>query len=604
MDTNLENGLKRVLKLKQDGQLSSAQSVCEQLVQSSQRAPEAVHFLGLILKQQGQVLVAEKLIRESISMVPERADYHANLANLLVNTQRHAEAERSYRKALDCDPGFRPARLALARLLVHAQFDRQAKAEAETLLKQDANDVEALVVLGDAERGLKNPQASLLAYRNALSHNPNDLMARHKLGSQLSDLNQGEAALEQFYFVRKAGAQGPQLDASIARTLAAMGEAEEAESQLVRSIQQYPQVVDNQVMLAKIRYMRGSEDFACYFREAAAQFRSQPHLQHAYAVMLRGAHQYQMAQSALEQALLNNPNQADLLAELATVQQLAGDSESAYQSAYKACELEPKRFALSNHVIDPLLSLGRLDEALSLIQEARKLFPKHQWYIAAEATVARLRGDPHYHYLYDYERFVSTYELDVPDGWSDAAGFNRDLARTLNQMHHFKKQPLDQSLRHGSQTSTSLLTSDKPVIQALLGSFKRAISAYREAIGHDPVHPLISACKGSVVFAGCWSVRLGRQGYHVNHVHSQGTISSAYYVTVPAECANTHTQAGWLKLGEPAHSKPKLEPEHFVQPRSGQLTLFPSYMWHGTQPIMTDEPRLSVAFDVVFKPEH
>jgi hypothetical protein len=39
--------------------------------------------------------------------------------------------------------------------------------------------------------------------------------------------------------------------------------------------------------------------------------------------------------------------------------------------------------------------------------------------------------------------------------------------------------------------------------------------------------------------------------------------------------------------------------EHFVQPRPGRLVLFPSYMWHGTNPIVGDEIRLSVAFDAV-----
>jgi hypothetical protein len=27
--------------------------------------------------------------------------------------------------------------------------------------------------------------------------------------------------------------------------------------------------------------------------------------------------------------------------------------------------------------------------------------------------------------------------------------------------------------------------------------------------------------------------------------------------------------------------------------------LFPSYLWHGTNPIATEEPRVSVAFDAV-----
>ena len=57
---------------------------------------------------------------------------------------------------------------------------------------------------------------------------------------------------------------------------------------------------------------------------------------------------------------------------------------------------------------------------------------------------------------------------------------------------------------------------------------------------------------------------------------------------------------GWLKFGEPGVvTNPPLGPEHFVKPKAGDLVLFPSYMWHGTVPFGGDEPRLTVAFDVL-----
>jgi hypothetical protein len=41
------------------------------------------------------------------------------------------------------------------------------------------------------------------------------------------------------------------------------------------------------------------------------------------------------------------------------------------------------------------------------------------------------------------------------------------------------------------------------------------------------------------------------------------------------------------------------EPLRYVQPQSGRLVLFPSYLWHGTTPIHGDEPRMTIAFDAV-----
>jgi predicted 2-oxoglutarate/Fe(II)-dependent dioxygenase YbiX len=41
----------------------------------------------------------------------------------------------------------------------------------------------------------------------------------------------------------------------------------------------------------------------------------------------------------------------------------------------------------------------------------------------------------------------------------------------------------------------------------------------------------------------------------------------------------------------------ELLPYQFVQPKPGRLVLFPSTMWHGTQPFANGE-RLTVAFDM------
>jgi hypothetical protein len=98
--------------------------------------------------------------------------------------------------------------------------------------------------------------------------------------------------------------------------------------------------------------------------------------------------------------------------------------------------------------------------------------------------------------------------------------------------------------------------------------------------------------------ASCWSVRLFAGGHHVNHIHAGGWISSAYYVDVPHEIAETKNRAGWLKFGEPNLETPGCTPDHFVKPRPGLLVLFPSYMWHGTVPFEGAE-RLSAAFDII-----
>jgi hypothetical protein len=86
-------------------------------------------------------------------------------------------------------------------------------------------------------------------------------------------------------------------------------------------------------------------------------------------------------------------------------------------------------------------------------------------------------------------------------------------------------------------------------------------------------------------------------GFHSNHVHPLGWISSALYIVLPPDLGRD--QAGWLTLGEPRTSSFPLDlpPTRLVEPKPGRLVLFPSWMWHGTRPFGEGE-RLTVAFDV------
>ena len=67
------------------------------------------------------------------------------------------------------------------------------------------------------------------------------------------------------------------------------------------------------------------------------------------------------------------------------------------------------------------------------------------------------------------------------------------------------------------------------------------------------------------------------------------------------DCMDTMRTAEWtLRFGEPGLlTTPPLGVEFSVRPELRMRVLFPSYFWHGTVPIHSDQPRLTVTFDVV-----
>ena len=172
------------------------------------------------------------------------------------------------------------------------------------------------------------------------------------------------------------------------------------------------------------------------------------------------------------------------------------------------------------------------------------------------------------------------------------------LAKRLRELHVSKAEPLDQSVRGGTQTDGNLLLRTEPVFRRLRRALMAAVDEHvRQLPAFQANHPTLLKNREPRRISGSWSVRLSQTGHHVDHVHSQGWLSSAFYVALPPKSTTADQHDGWLALGECRELAPSLAPYKLVEPKVGQLVLFPSTMWHGTRPFPSGE-RMSVAFDV------
>jgi len=249
------------------------------------------------------------------------------------------------------------------------------------------------------------------------------------------------------------------------------------------------------------------------------------------------------------------------------------------------------------NLICALLRLGRGDEALREIAPLRRAQPLNGDWIAYESMALRQLGDPLYHELCDFELMVQGFDLEPPRGYANIGEFNAALRESVERLHVLETHPLDQSLRGGSQTTRSLLAVDDAAVKEYLRVLEEPIRAYIATM-QKPNHPWSGRKTERFKFSGCWSVKLKPNGYHVNHLHPEGWISSAYYVSLPEVTKAGGSQEGWIKFGEPRWPTPGCTVEKVVQPKEGRLVLFPSYMWHGTIPFSTGE-RITAPFDVV-----
>ena len=583
------------------GDLETAQRQCRAILASDPRNADAAHLLGLTLKRSGRTDEAESLLRASIELAPSRSEFRINLSNLLAATNRVADAIACLAAALERDPASRPVRLALARLENNAGRPAAAEQTARALLQTDARDAEAWSALAAAQRDQGRLADAEASFRRAVELAPDYAIARHNLGAVLGRLKRAAESLTELLRAEQLGVRGPELELNKARARMDLGELDAAENGMAQIVAQSPSFLDAQVTLAKLRHMRGDHDFARALADAA-QHSEDPALTLALGDLWRRAGHLAEAASLLDALAARLPDVPEIASSLAVVLQERGDLERARALALSASRAHPQDAAMTENLIAILLQCGDADAAQPLIADARDAAPLDQRWLAYAATAARLEGRREYDDLYDYDRFVGEFELEPAPGHGDLTTFNAALGTFLAEQHALRSHPLDQSLRYGTQSIRDLRHEHDEAMRAFLAAIREPIEDYRRRLGHDPDHPFLTRNAGPTELAGCWSVELHRSGYHVNHIHPEGWISSAYYVSVPAEVDDPATRSGWLKLGEPRMPTPGATPARFVQPRAGKLVLFPSYMWHGTTPLNSDEPRLTIAFDAVPMP--
>ena len=228
---------------------------------------------------------------------------------------------------------------------------------------------------------------------------------------------------------------------------------------------------------------------------------------------------------------------------------------------------------------------ARLGETFIHDPEANQIWP----YIS---LVWRALDDARWKWLDDQDGLVQTYDLQEQ---IDTAA----LARCLRTIHVAKADMVGQSVRGGTQTDGPLFSRIDPEIRTLRSIIQSTVRKHVADLPPvDPTQPGLKYRSDSIGFSGSWSVRLEGEGFHTSHVHPMGWFSSAFYVHLPNESDMGPSPAGWLALGAPPPElNLDLSAVRNVEPMRGRLVIFPSIMWHGTEPF-DDGERLSVAFDV------
>jgi uncharacterized protein (TIGR02466 family) len=585
----------------QAGRLAEADSACRAALARRPADALATHILGLVERRRGRLDEAERLLRLSVDLEPRNPEFRSNLGQMLAARGQPDAGCQQLEHAVRLDGRFRPARLGLARLAIQLGRFALAESHARALTSADPRDSEAWSALGAALDGLGRGVEARAALERAVEIAPGYGSARFNLAVMLCRQERAAESLAQIEAAERHGLTHPRFAPTRARALMLLDRYDEAETVLAAVVAARPDDLDSQFMLAQLRHVRGDEDFARSLREAAALPAAPPAVAMMHADVLRRAGRTAEAERLLHGLIARHGRAPPLLSSLANLLHESGRNAEAVAAAREAAAALPDDVPVVENYVAALLSAGEPAEAVPVIERFRTQAPLDQRWITYRIDAARQLGESLFSEWSDVGRFVRPYDLPPPPGFSSIEEFNAALRPVIEARHAQRHHPLDQSLRFGTQTSRGLLDDDEPLLVAFRQALAGPIADYQAAIGRDADHPLLARNLAPARLVGCWSIRLRRGGHHVNHIHPEGWISSAYYLAVPPEVEDPVARSGWIKFGEPRFPMPGGEPLRFVQPRIGRLVLFPSYMWHGTTPILGDEPRMTIAFDAVPK---
>lgn len=430
---------------------------------------------------------------------------------------------------------------------------------------------------------------------------PRSAVAWHNLAATLGDMGRAEESKTAIERGLGIGLDGPQSWSVYARALMAVGEHDKAEKAYVEARRRAPADVRLASEYANYVWMRRG-DLALAQSAMDTAFHAgappgEPLL--TKAKLFEAAGQPEKAAELLLAGAARLPQDVGLLlaaSQAAVEQGLLADAE---RLAKAAEVLAPRKPGVMNQLAIVYLASGRPALALDKARRGLEASPGDQSLLGWAATAARLAGDPLYAKLYDYDRLVATYDIETPEGWPSLEAYLADLSATLRRIHVYERHPSNQSVRGGAQTMQNLVGSSEPTLKAFFAAIDGPIRRHMAQLGQGD-DPHRARNTGDYRVAGAWSVLLRPGGFHTDHFHSQGWLSSAFYVETPDTALDRDDREGWLRFGQPpVKTQPPLAADHYVRPKPGRLALFPSYMWHGTVPFTTDEGRLTVAFDAV-----
>lgn len=336
--------LKTAIDAHQNGRLSQAETIYQEILEIEANHADALHLLGVIHYQRGSLALAVDLIKKAIAAKPSSPVYFSNLGNALKNMGRLEEAEASYRKALELKPDYAEAHCNLGNTLRDMKRLKEAETSFRRALKIKPDFIEAHNNLGTALWDMGQIKEAETSYRKALQIRPDYAEAHNNLGTALRDMNRLEEAEACFRQALQLKPDYAEAHSNLGNTLRDAGRMTEAESSYRQALQIKP-------------------NFAGAHRNRG--------------LALKDLGRYKEAEVCFRRALELKPDDAVTYSDLGNTLRDMDRFAEAEASFRRALEIKPD-YALACFNLENIFKdTGRLDEAEAIYHRGLEIQPDH-----------------------------------------------------------------------------------------------------------------------------------------------------------------------------------------------------------------------------------
>ena len=326
------------------GKINQALDAVQDLLKDYPHEPVLFNIRGACFAGLGQLDVAVKNYKKAISIQPDYAKAHFNLAGSLHDLGQLKAAVKSYKKTLEIEPNY----------------------------------AEAYNNLGNVFQELKQGDSAIQSYKRALEIKPDYVAAQYSLGNTFLELGQLNDAVKSYKAVLKLKPDFVEAINNLGITYFKLHQLDDAIKCYEKALNLDPDFADAHNNIGTVLLELGQLDQAVKSFKAALKLKpefAEPH--YNLGTALQDLEHLDEAVISYKTAISLQPNYADAHYNLGILYHDIGQLEMAIKSLERSIIIKPENAEAHKYLGNTFQTNGQVDEAIKCYEKALSIKPEH-----------------------------------------------------------------------------------------------------------------------------------------------------------------------------------------------------------------------------------